>query len=48
MANEMYSALEDQNTEIHLEKIFCCDLPPFLGHWVEDVMPEIVATTLYQ
>ena len=46
MAKEMYSELEDQNTEIHLEKRFGCDLPSFLGHWVEDVMPETVAATL--
>lgn len=42
----MYSELEDQNTEIHLEKRFGCDLPSFLGHWVADVMPETVAASL--
>lgn len=46
MANEMYPEVEDQNTEVQLEQVLCCDLPSFLGHWVKDVMPGAVAATL--
>lgn len=43
----MYPEVGEKNTYVHLEKIFRCDLPSFLGHWVEDVMPGTMAAALY-
>lgn len=43
----MYPEVEDQNTKVHLEQIFRYDLPSFLRHGFEDVMPGPVAAPLY-